>query len=88
MIAATLRDRSRSISGTTRSICSSAATGAAPGRDDSPPMSSPSAPDSIAPTQYAKAASSDSSAPPSEKESGVRLTIARMRARSSLSSRP
>src|SRR3954452_6702960 len=66
-----MRPCSRSITGITRSISSRTLTGSAPGRVDSPPMSTMSAPSSFA---WRTAASTSRYIPPSEKESGVTFT--------------
>src|SRR5574341_965241 len=60
--------------GSTRRRSSSRATGAAPGRVDSPPMSRMSAPSPISRRACATACSVLAWRPPSEKESGVTLT--------------
>src|ERR1700754_442836 len=78
----------RSISGTTRRISPSTDTSPAPGRVDSPPMSSMSAPSSASVMACAYAASSVSCRPPSENESGVTLTMPTTRGRSRLRARP
>jgi hypothetical protein len=65
----------------TRAISSVEETGAAPGRVDSPPMSMMSAPSSARRRAWATAASVVAWRPPSEKESGVTLTMPMMRAR-------
>src|SRR6266511_3357351 len=65
----------RSTTGRTRRSSSSAATGAAPGRVDSPPMSSASAPCATSSTPCATASFGSRKRPPSENESGVTLTI-------------
>src|SRR3954452_8626703 len=66
---------SASITGITRRISSSAPTGRAPGRVDSPPMSRMSAPSAISSRPCAIAASASRKRPPSENESGVTLTM-------------
>src|SRR5688500_5707743 len=63
-----------SITGSTRRSSSSAPTGAAPGRVDSPPMSRMSAPSAASWLPCATAWSGSRNSPPSEKESGVTLT--------------
>ncbi len=80
--------RTASITGTTRRICSASSTRAAPGRVDSPPMSSIAAPSASARSQYASARSGTWCSPPSENESGVTFTTAMSRGRSSDSSHP
>ena len=67
------------ITGSTRAISSSAATAAAPGRVDSPPMSRRSAPSNASRSPWAIAASASENAPPSENESGVTLTTPMIR---------
>src|SRR3954465_3171010 len=62
---------SRSSSGTTLRSSSSSATGAAPGRVDSPPTSTRWAPSAAMRSNCATAASTSANSPPSEKESGV-----------------
>ena len=69
-IGALLRARIAAITGTTRAISSSAETGAAPGRVDSPPTSMMSAPASSIARACGVAAPSIQR-PPSENESGV-----------------
>mmetsp|Transcript_11602 Transcript_11602/g.36912 ORF Transcript_11602/g.36912 Transcript_11602/m.36912 type:complete len:313 (-) Transcript_11602:60-998(-) len=64
------RRRTASTSGTTRRVSVSASIGAAPGRVDSPPMSTMSTPSSTSRSTCA----SRSSRPPSLNESGVALT--------------
>ncbi|MCW0466050.1 hypothetical protein NB705_003123 [Xanthomonas sacchari] len=76
---------SRSITGITRRSSSSTGTGVAPGRVDSPPMSSTSAPSPARRRPCATAASTLAWAPPSENESGVTLTMPITRGRSSSS---
>ncbi len=83
-----VRSASAWITGTTRRSSSSTDTGAAPGRVDSPPMSSRSAPSATSCRPWATAASVVSCAPPSENESGVTLTMPMTRGRSSRSMRP
>ena len=61
--------------GSTRASSSPSGSGNAPGRDDSPPMSRMSAPASTSASQCANAAWVDLYCPPSEKESGVTLTM-------------
>src|SRR4051794_28206866 len=65
----------RSTTGITRRSSSSAGTGAAPGRVDSPPTSRRSAPCPASSIPCATAASGSRKRPPSENESGVTLTI-------------
>ncbi len=67
--------RSWAITGATRAISSASDTGAAPGRVDSPPMSRMSAPSAMSRRACARAASGPRNRPPSEKLSGVTLTI-------------
>ncbi len=74
--------RTCSISGTTRAISSSAETGAAPGRVDSPPTSIMSTPSAISRRAWPSAASASRNRPPSEKLSGVTLTTPMTRGRS------
>src|SRR3954451_12496379 len=64
----------RSTTGTTRWSSSSAGTGSAPGRVDSPPTSSISAPSAASSSPCLTAASASRNSPPSENESGVTLT--------------
>src|ERR1017187_3011998 len=64
-----------SITGIARRSSSDSATGAAPGRVDSPPTSMISAPCSTSCSAWATAASASRNRPPSKKESGVTLTI-------------
>src|SRR5512132_3490519 len=71
---------SPSITGWTRCSSSSAPTAVAPGRVDSPPMSSMSAFSAASCRPCAMARSGSRKAPPSENESGVTLTIPMMRA--------
>src|SRR3954454_2153169 len=66
--------RSRSRTGTTRRRSSSASTGSAPGRVDSPPTSRIAAPSAASSRPCATASSWSSHSPPSENESGVTLT--------------
>lgn len=61
--------------GITRDNSSSSLTRVAPGRVDSPPMSSSSAPCRTSSTPWAMAASACRYRPPSLKESGVTLTM-------------
>src|SRR6266403_4516153 len=70
MIAA-VAARSRSITGMTRRNSSSALTGSAPGRVDSPPTSMSAAPSAAMRTPCSAAAATETKRPPSEKESGV-----------------
>src|SRR6185312_2158272 len=72
------RPTSPSIAGTTRRICSSAGTGAAPGRVDSPP-SRISAPSASSRRPCATAASASRKRPPSENESGVTFSTPMIR---------
>src|SRR5215204_321230 len=65
----------RSTTGSTRRSSSSAGTGAAPGRVDSPPTSRTSAPCPASAIPCATASSGSRKRPPSENESGVTLTI-------------
>ena len=64
-----------SITGMTRRSSSFSETGSAPGRVDSPPMSKISAPWATSSSAWATAASVLRNFPPSEKESGVTLTM-------------
>ena len=66
---------SPSITGMTRAISSSAGTAAAPGRVDSPPTSRIPAPSASSRSPCSTAASRSRNSPPSEKESGVTLTM-------------
>jgi hypothetical protein len=79
---------SLSITGITRLSSSSTGTSTAPGRVDSPPTSSRSAPSPASFNPCATAASTSACSPPSENESGVTLTMPMTRARSSGSLRP
>ena len=63
-----------SSTGSTRRSSSSATTGCAPGRVDSPPMSRMSAPSATSSRACAIAARGSRNAPPSENESGVTFT--------------
>jgi hypothetical protein len=63
-----------SITGRTRRRSSGTGTGSAPGRVDSPPTSTMSAPSSVSRAACATAASASWNIPPSLKESGVTLT--------------
>ena len=65
---------SASTTGTTRANSSSNDTGSAPGRDDSPPTSTMSAPSATICMPWATAASVVPWMPPSKKESGVTLS--------------
>src|SRR3954451_5565754 len=65
---------SASTTGSTRRSSSSAPTGSAPGRVDSPPTSKIAAPSLTSSTPCAIAASASRYLPPSENESGVTLT--------------
>ena len=78
-IGAAKRALIASITGTTRSISSCSPTARAPGRVDSPPISSISAPSASICSACRKAPSRRSNRPPSEKESGVtfRMPITR-----------
>ncbi len=67
------RRRISVITGITRCFSSLAATGAAPGRVDSPPTSTIVAPSSIRSSAWRTASSKEKLRPPSEKESGVQL---------------
>src|SRR5262249_24975664 len=67
--------RSPCPTGSTRASSTSIGTGADPGRVDSPPTSSRSAPCSTSRRPWATAASADACRPPSEKLSGVTLTM-------------
>ncbi len=62
-----------STTGTTRRSSSSSDTGMAPGRVDSPPTSSQSAPSASRARPWAMAAAGSPNWPPSENESGVTL---------------
>src|SRR5215211_1666199 len=66
---------SRSTTGTTRRRSSSSETGSAPGRVDSPPTSRMAAPSAASRRPCSTAASASRKRPPSEKESGVTLTM-------------
>src|SRR6267142_4564461 len=70
----TQRSRILSTTGMMRSSSSASETGAAPGRVDSPPTSTMSAPSSASRRACAIAASRSRKRPPSEKESGVTFT--------------
>ena len=72
-----------STTGPIRCHSSRAVTGAAPGRDDSPPTSMRSAPSSTRRHAWSSAAPGSRCRPPSEKESGVTLSTPRMSGRSS-----
>src|SRR5688500_12308658 len=63
-----------STTGRTRRRSSSSGTGSAPGRVDSPPTSTTSAPSANSSIPWAMAASGSSHLPPSENESGVTFT--------------
>ena len=67
--------RSPSSTGSTRLASSSASTGSDPGRVDSPPTSSTSAPSSRSRSPCRTAASASSNSPPSLNESGVTFTM-------------
>ncbi len=67
--------------GSTRPDSSSALTRCAPGRVDSPPTSTMSAPSCTSDMPWVMAASGSRNAPPSEKESGVTLTTPMTRQR-------
>ena len=73
------------ITGNTRPHSSDAVTGAAPGRVDSPPISTMSAPASVSLRPASIASPTLKLSPPSEKLSGVALTTPISRARSSVS---
>ena len=68
-----------SITGITRSSSSRSDTASAPGRVDSPPTSSRSAPSNASRRPWLTAASRSRKAPPSENESGVTLSTPMMR---------
>src|SRR5918999_4552342 len=68
-----------SMTGITRSSSCRSGTGSAPGRVDSPPMSSRSAPSNASRSPWLTAAWRSRKAPPSENESGVTLTTPMMR---------
>ena len=72
--------------GPTRDHSTSAGTGSAPGRVDSPPRSITSAPSSTIRRARETAASGESYRPPSEKESGVTLRTPMIRVRSKTTS--
>ena len=72
--AASVSASSRRTTGSTRASSTSAGTGCAPGRVDSPPMSSEAAPWATSAMAWATAASGSAWRPPSEKLSGVTLT--------------
>jgi hypothetical protein len=74
-IGTALSRRTASITGMTRAISSASATGSAPGRVDSPPTSRMSAPSAISRRAWEIAALGSRKRPPSEKLSGVTLTI-------------
>ena len=74
-MGASVRALSALITGKTRRSSSSAETGSAPGRVDSPPTSSSKAPSSRSFSPCSQAACGSRKTPPSEKESGVTLTI-------------
>ncbi len=65
----------RATTGSTRSRSSASGTGVAPGRVDSPPTSSRSAPAATSASPCETAASGSRNRPPSENESGVTLTM-------------
>ncbi|CAL1241227.1 protein of unknown function [Candidatus Methylocalor cossyra] len=67
--------RRRRTTGITRSICTSADTGSAPGLVDSPPISIISTPSAIISSARRSALSGSKYSPPSEKLSGVTLSI-------------
>ena len=73
-IGRSVRRLSRAITGSVRAISSVSLTGSAPGRVDSPPMSSTSAPAATRRSACSTAASGSKALPPSEKLSGVTLT--------------
>ena len=83
--AAVVFPASFSITGMTRRSSSSTVTAAAPGRVDSPPMSRMSAPSSARRRAWATASSVRAKWPPSEKESGVTLTMPMISPRSARS---
>src|SRR5579885_60903 len=68
-------EASSSITGRTRRSSSASGTGSAPGRVDSPPTSRISAPRAASSSAWRTAAAASRNFPPSEKESGVTLTI-------------
>src|SRR6185436_7964623 len=78
--------RKASSNGRMRASSSSSETGAAPGRVDSPPMSSRSAPSAMSLRACASAAAGSRYCPPSENESGVTLTTPMTNGRTSSSS--
>ena len=80
--------RNAAITGTVRAVSSAAATGSAPGRVDSPPMSISSAPSAIIWRAWRSALAMSKCVPPSENESGVTFKIPITRARCVRSSSP
>ena len=78
----TPRPASASTTGRTRRSSSSAGTAGQPGRVDSPPTSTMSAPSETKRRPSSMACAGSRRSPPSEKESGVTLTIAITRGRS------
>ncbi len=76
------RAASSRTTGTTRRNSSCAETGSAPGRVDSPPTSRMSAPSPARRRPCSIAAAGSKNVPPSEKESGVTLTIPMIAVRS------
>ena len=66
---------SASMTGRIRACSSAAATGVAPGRVDSPPTSMISAPSATIRRAWSSACSGSANSPPSEKLSGVTLTM-------------
>jgi len=73
--------RNAATTGCVRAISCSTATGSAPGRVDSPPMSISSAPSAMRWRACASAAANSTCRPPSENESGVTFNIPITRAR-------
>ena len=73
MLTGTPSATSSRMTGSTRAFSTSASTRPAPGRVDSPPTSTRSAPASRMPMPWATAWSRSSQRPPSENESGVTL---------------
>src|SRR4051812_48273058 len=74
LIGTSTRSATAVITGSTRAFSVSASTGSAPGRVDSPPMSSTAAPAAASSHAWATAFAGATKRPPSEKESGVTLT--------------
>ena len=70
-----------SITGRTRSSSTASGTSTAPGRVDSPPTSSRSAPSAARASPWATAAAGSRNRPPSENESGVTFTTPMTRQR-------